>query len=1472
MKVTRILSWMVSLCVLLSVCSSSHAQAITEDEEKFISNSAADFILFGDYESALSLYEQLDSLRPENSIYTFNRGLCTYHAGDRPSSLLYFLKAYKLGYRRPEIYLFLGKAYHFNFDLENAVYYFDEYLAVLPSDTSDYEFLRQEAVTLRNQILSSKEILDKKLSVDIKNLGSTINSEYAEYVPISISSDSVLVFTSRRSSSTGGKLAPDGRYYEDIYLSSRSHDGDWQAPQPFPKFNGSRHDANVAINKDGTVLYIFKARRNGDIFQSKLRTDGSWSKPRRVKGINSHYWEGSICLSPLEDTLYFSSDRPGGQGGSDIYFAVKEKTKWRKVKNLGPDINTSFDEDAPYMYKDGKTFFFSSKGHNSIGGYDVFSIKHRDGKWQELKNVGFPINSIADDIYFQLNSSASIGYFTSYRFSNFKESSIGEKDLFEIERPHSSPVYFVFKGRVYNEKTREPIPAIVTIKNLEDTTASIQRMVVDINSGKFRSDLKFENHYKITVEVNGKMYFSKELYYPYQPDLFESFLDIPLRDVPVFKMKLTDLILDRVDSTSNTILDDRKQQTIILVRKVSLEDPQLRDLLTSKTIPALFRKKILDQLKNKSFADEPDEGNFAADLVNEMRKSLPAGEPPALYAKLDMGSAPEVSNVSVRDLFKKTANGTLQDSNSYEKLSVDEKGIVDRMVEAILGNEVENSMSLDEVYHASLTPDEREKITTVIAHEVNERISSDSTLTSEQRQRASLNLYSFIDNRGPRSLDPTPLRVSDNGGWGVLYTIESSHFHHKGGDRILFNGQVLFRNSHQSAADVDLLLTDDNGLIYSRRSSNADGFVSFSDLTPGRRYHILVNDFSISLLAYSRYEMKVLEMRAKEEDYIAFYNNLTAEEKRSVDRIIASRLNESADADKKWRTAADLDKLSESDKGFIERVKKYLKASSMENADFFMDKRDAHYYEQYNSFERESLNQIIAEDIIPNRRDSIFFNKLDTHEKGFIDKLRDNRLSRKRLLDEILTSHRESDYWYILDEVKCNTGGQSGKVAISGNVLYKLRPPIQTVQVALMDENKQIITATVTDSSGYVFLVGVECDKIYHLLINTGANIGDLSNYSFSGQQAHEDIDDFLSSLSEEDSRVIRRIIAIQLAAEQYEKNDSLKSRDQRAYNLLSVEERNFIERLRRHLFSDSIANPDAHLSRFDNNVYYMLLKPEERDFINRAVVKAQFTQVVHTDVIRLSGPEKKYYDQLSPAHRDAVNKLFRQRRAEKDIFAENPVLITEKAWALLDSVNGSGVREEFEITGRLLHSGDSSVAVNVPVMINNSQYEVITIVSTDDTGKFFIKGLAPRSDYFVLAQDKRTLFSSKPSYLLQDLQVVFKKRDSLQREVLFAVIYFDFDSHRIKSAELPNLHDFLKKYNNPIDFLLIEGHTDNIGSDAYNYQLSQKRAESVKTMFIQQGLNPRLLKVKGYGESRRIYSGSRESSNRRVEIKVMQP
>lgn len=268
----------------------------------------------------------------------------------------------------------------------------------------------------------------------VKNLGPEINTAESEYAPVLVKDESVLLFTSRRKTNVGGKIdSRDNKYFEDMFISYKRL-GKFTAANSFSSAdsyiaaveNTDDHDAVVSVSPDGNILYLFKL--NG-LYQSVLGAEG-WSVPARLpEAINEpNTYEAHACINENGKVLYFSSNRAGGYGGLDIYRSVKgEDGSWGAPENLGPAVNTAEDEDSPFISKDGKTLYFSSKGLVGYGGYDIFKCTLNDGKAGSVENIGTPFNSNADDIYFSINSDETIGFLASSRNGGY-----GDMDLYEI--------------------------------------------------------------------------------------------------------------------------------------------------------------------------------------------------------------------------------------------------------------------------------------------------------------------------------------------------------------------------------------------------------------------------------------------------------------------------------------------------------------------------------------------------------------------------------------------------------------------------------------------------------------------------------------------------------------------------------------------------------------------------------------------------------------------------------------------------------------------------------------------------------------------------------------------------------------------------------------------------------------------------------------------------------------------------------
>lgn len=429
--------------LLLALCNLIYSQISIDLKEEQTSNwsftdrqklNIADkYFSNQDYLFARPIYDSLYKKNKSNIYIGYLLGFCSvYDSPFQANSESLIKAAESIKIKLPDYDYYLGKAYLVNDKFNEAIAQFEKYkLNPLDNDTKN-------EVDHQIAICKSGILLEKKMAITkITNIGSPINSIGSEYTPMLPSNENFMVFTYRGERSMGGKqILPNrvdekyGIYFEDVMISEKDDKNNWTEPKPISTINTNGHDAAVYISHDGQKLFIYRniGAGNGDIYMSKL--DGfNWSVPEKVKGINSNFWEGSMCLSPDEKIIYFSSERQGGIGGRDIYFAqLMPDGSWGNIKNLGPEINTKFDEDAPFIHSDGKTLFFASTGHNTIGGYDIFRSELKQGKWLTPYNVGKPINTVQDDKFYSVSSDGERGFYSSE-----KKDGLGQQDIYTVE-------------------------------------------------------------------------------------------------------------------------------------------------------------------------------------------------------------------------------------------------------------------------------------------------------------------------------------------------------------------------------------------------------------------------------------------------------------------------------------------------------------------------------------------------------------------------------------------------------------------------------------------------------------------------------------------------------------------------------------------------------------------------------------------------------------------------------------------------------------------------------------------------------------------------------------------------------------------------------------------------------------------------------------------------------------------------------
>ncbi len=376
-----------------------------------------------------------------------------FRSDKHADALSYLSKAYDKNKKIIDIEIDLAKANHLNYKFEEAHKFIDMYLAIKKLKPEE----REEGEHIKRWIENAQYYNAKPTGATITNLGDSINTRDEEYVPVIATDESMMVFTYTGPKSKGGRVNASGEvtdigiYMEDAYVTYKVNDA-FSGPKALENINTNTNDAAISLSPDGTILYLFRDNGDdhGDIYQSHLIGE-DFTAPEKIKGqVNSFSWDGHCSVSADGRMMYFSSERPGGKGGRDIWRAtLLADSTWGNIVNLGDSVNSRYDEDAPFIHPDGLTLFFSSNGKRSSGGYDIFMTNmEMDSSFKKVENVGYPINSPDDDIYFVVAANGTRGY-----YSSGKEGGKGLKDIYMVETNFATEklkVYLV-KGKVTSE-------------------------------------------------------------------------------------------------------------------------------------------------------------------------------------------------------------------------------------------------------------------------------------------------------------------------------------------------------------------------------------------------------------------------------------------------------------------------------------------------------------------------------------------------------------------------------------------------------------------------------------------------------------------------------------------------------------------------------------------------------------------------------------------------------------------------------------------------------------------------------------------------------------------------------------------------------------------------------------------------------------------------------------------------------------
>lgn len=452
-------------------------QLIETGSKRELVQTNTDFLIQGNFYQASLIADKLVQMEPDNSNFNYRMGRSMMSLSSVPSlALPYLIKgatATRKNYdaQSPneksapyDVYYFLGKCYHLNGDLNQAEEFYQKFLT---TEKDKKSVLRRYANLGIEQVANARKEMAAGKNYVIKNIGGAVNGASPDYSSVVALDGSSLYFTSRRLWSNGGNADEKDLYlnlhWEDIYVSYKDNEV-WGTPEILDFCTPDNNQASVSISKDERQVYTYSDKSgNGDIYVSNF-IKGEFKSPERldIARINTTSWEPHFVISPDGNTIFFVSDRAGGYGGRDIYRLERDENgEWSKNPiNMGADINSAFDEDSPFISLDGQTLYFSTNGPKSTGGFDIMkSSRNSDGSWSAPMNMGYPLNSTGDDIFFTTVASGQIGYFTSYRKGGF-----GDKDIYEVELSDEKVEQVALLRGAVRNADNTPIPADINAR------------------------------------------------------------------------------------------------------------------------------------------------------------------------------------------------------------------------------------------------------------------------------------------------------------------------------------------------------------------------------------------------------------------------------------------------------------------------------------------------------------------------------------------------------------------------------------------------------------------------------------------------------------------------------------------------------------------------------------------------------------------------------------------------------------------------------------------------------------------------------------------------------------------------------------------------------------------------------------------------------------------------------------------------
>lgn len=508
---------LVTNCVTLSYSQGK----VLADAERYFS--------IRNYEQALPLFDQVIKEGSKDPMVHYKAGVCLQKSpnlNDQVKAIPYLAFALQNSTSLPVVTHFeLGELYLKNEEIEKGITSFEKYKGLTKAD--------KKAQTNADNAISMARTALTFMSVPrdftVHSMGNSINTIYTEYNPVVSADESVLAFTGLRPNT--GKTRSGDKFIEEILIAT-NQSGNWSLPQVVP-VSSDYNVGTAGISPDGQKMLIFigGATDPGNLFQI-TKAGGEWSKPSLISPVlNSILLETTASITPDGKTIYFSSDRKGGKGGLDIYkTTLQANGGWSAPVNLGAPVNTEANEDAPFIHPDQKTLYFTSEGHNSMGGRDIFKTSLTTNGWSNPENMGYPVNTTANDNYFTLLADGRRAYFSSDR-----KGGLGAQDIYYIDMPESSNVPLtMIKGKILDAETGKPIPTKIYLIDNETDKKLDFVYNPDPETGAYLVILPPAKNYDMVIESEGFLPYTLNVNVPNQTYFYELFQQIKLKTIKQF--------------------------------------------------------------------------------------------------------------------------------------------------------------------------------------------------------------------------------------------------------------------------------------------------------------------------------------------------------------------------------------------------------------------------------------------------------------------------------------------------------------------------------------------------------------------------------------------------------------------------------------------------------------------------------------------------------------------------------------------------------------------------------------------------------------------------------------------------------------------------------------------------------------------------------------------------------------------------